>query len=57
MALMKVTTNGKVYEYDRKTLFVPEKTHREMKMMAMENGITLQEFVIKTFDTYKKHYK
>ena len=57
MALMKVTTNGKVYEYDRKTLFVPEKTHREMKMMAMENGMTLQEFVIKTFDTYKKHYK
>lgn len=57
MATMKVTTNGKVYEYDRKTLFVPEKIHTEMKIMAMENGMTLQQFVMETFNQYKKNYK
>ena len=57
MAMMKVTTNGKTYEYDRKTLFVPERVHKEMKTMASENGMTLQDFVIETFNTYKKLYK
>ena len=54
MAIMKVSANGKVYEYDRKTVFVTSDLHKEMKQMALENDQTLQELVKEAFTAYKK---
>ena len=57
MAIMKVSANGKVYEYDRKTVFVTSDLHKEMKQMALENDQTLQELVRDAFKVYKKAQK
>ena len=57
MAIMRVSANGKVYEYDRKTVFVTSDLHKEMKQMATENDQTLQDLVREAFTVYKKAQK
>ena len=43
--IVKVKNNGKVYEYDRKMVWLDVEVHTKLKMSASQQGITIRELL------------
>ena len=43
--MIKITRNNKVYEYDRKILWVDKNAHLKLKEISVNRGVSMRELI------------
>lgn len=57
MGNYKIKSGDKIYEYEYKTIFISPQTHKELKVMAVWEGMSIKDKFEDIFQEYKKNRK